>query len=213
MRIYNDVEQKTDEWYKVRELKLTASHAQTIMANGKGLETYCKELVAEYLSEAPKEHFTSPDIERGNLLEAQAREYCSLLTGIDFQEVGFVLINEHFGVSPDGVVIENDKIVDSIEIKCHSDKVFLELILTEQIDPKYLAQMQCQMYAMETNSCLYFAYNPNIKPYYFMKRIEADKEAQAKLKSGIDKGIKLIEDYLNEYQSKTCKQSGRIVSV
>ena len=213
MRIYNDIEQKTDEWYKVRELKLTASHAQTIMANGKGLETYCKELVAEYLSEAGKEQFTSPDIERGNLLEAQAREYCSLLTGIDFQEVGFVEVNRFWGISPDGVVFKKDKIVDSIEIKCHSDKVFLELLLTEQIDPKYLAQMQMQMYAMKTKSCLYFAYNPNIKPYYFMKRIEKDEEAQAKLKSGIDRGIKLIEGYLNEYQSKTCEQSGRLAGI
>ena len=55
-----DVEQKTDDWYKVRELKLTASHAQTIMANGKGLETYCKELVAEYLSEDQKSISQAP---------------------------------------------------------------------------------------------------------------------------------------------------------
>ena len=208
-----DVEQKTDDWYKVRELKLTASHTQTIMANGKGLETYCKELVAEYLSEAPKEHFTSPDIERGNLLEAQAREYCSLLTGLDFKEVGFVEVNEFLGVSPDGVVFDNEKLTDSIEIKCHSDKVFLELLLTEEIDPKYLAQMQMQMRAMRTESCLYFAYNPNIKPYYFMKRIKKDEKAQEKLKSGIDRGSKLIEGYLNEYQSKTCEQSGRAVGI
>jgi hypothetical protein len=189
----------------VRELKLTASNAQTIMANGKGLETYCKELVAEYLSEAPKEHFTSPDIERGNLLEAQAREYCSLLTGIEFEEVGFIEVNKHFGVSPDGVVFKNGKIIDSIEIKCHSDRVFLELLLTEEIDPKYLAQMQMQMLAMKTKSCIYFAYNPNIKPFYFMQRIKADKEKQEKLKNGIERGSKLIEEYLNVYKSKADK--------
>ena len=205
MRIYNEIEQKTDEWYKVRELKLTASHAQTIAANGKGLETYCKELVAEYLSEAPRDVYTNPDLERGNLLEAQAREYCSILTGIDYQEIGFVEINEHYGISPDGVVFKGDKIIDSIEIKCHSDKVFLELLLSEEIDTKYLMQMQMQMLAMETKSCLYFAYNPNIKPYYFMKRVYADKEIQDKLQKGIEKGIELIEGYLNEYKSKADK--------
>lgn len=205
MRIYNEIEQKTDEWYKVRELKLTASHAQTIAANGKGLETYCKELVAEYLSEAEKEQFTSPDIERGNRLEAQAREYCSLITGIDFQEIGFVETNDHLGISPDGVVFKDDKIIDSIEIKCHSDRVFLELLLTEEIDTKYLMQMQMQMLVMETESCLYFAYNPNIKPYYFMKRVYADKEIQDKLQKGIEKGMELIEGYLNEYKSKADK--------
>lgn len=213
MLIHNDIEQKTDKWYQIRALKLTASHAQTIAANGKGLETYCKELVAEYLSTAEKEQFTSPDIERGNLLEAQAREYCSLITGLDFKEVGFVEVNEYFGVSPDGVIFDKDKIIDSIEIKCHSDKVFLELLLTEEIDAKYLAQMQMQMLAMETKSCLYFGYNPNIEPFYYMKRIEADKKAQEKLQIGIDRGIGLIKEYLNEYQSKTSIKLPRLAGV
>lgn len=201
MKIHN-CEQKTDEWFYIRKLKMTASKADVILTNGKGLETYCMELVTDFLADAPRENYTNPDIERGNLLENQARQYCSLLTGIDWSEVGFVEMDEFWGLSPDGVVFDGDKIINSIEIKCHSDRVFLELLLKEKIDPKYMAQMQMQMLGLGTPSCIYFAYNTNIYPYYFMREVKADKDMQSRLQIGLNRGKELIKNLMKEYQAK-----------
>ena len=53
MKIYN-FEQGTEEWFKIRKGKITASHAQAIGNNGKGLETYLNNLMAEYFSSGEK---------------------------------------------------------------------------------------------------------------------------------------------------------------
>lgn len=73
MKIIKEIEQQSPEWFKIREGKMTASHAQAIGNAGKGLETYVYDLVAEEYSSAEKEHFTNEHTERGNELEEVAR--------------------------------------------------------------------------------------------------------------------------------------------
>src|ERR1035437_1041332 len=103
MKIYN-CEQKSEEWFKLREFKMTASHAQAI-GNGKaGLETYITEMMAEHYSTAPKENFTSKDTERGNELEEFAREMYELETDNEVKQVGFIEESKYVGCSPDGLV-------------------------------------------------------------------------------------------------------------
>ena len=75
MKIIKDRKQQSPEWFKIREGKMTASHAQAIGNAGKGLETYVYDLVAEEYSSAEKEHFTNEHTERGKRPEATARGY------------------------------------------------------------------------------------------------------------------------------------------
>ena len=204
MKIHN-CEQRTDEWFAVRNLKMTASNASAISACGKGLETYAKELVAEFLG-GHKEIYVNGDMQRGIELEDEARAFAEQLTGLKFDQVGFIEMNNRVGASPDGVIFDkNGKIEKLIEIKNHNDKVFLDLILTNEIDKKYIAQMQMQMLVCECDECLYFGYNQNVKPYYFMRWIKADKKIQEKLISGFEKCQQLIDEYLLkafEYENK-----------
>jgi len=73
MQLHSEV-QGSDEWFALRlKYPLTASKAQAISAQGKGLETLCWEKMAEKFSEVPKEHFLNEHTERGNELEEQAR--------------------------------------------------------------------------------------------------------------------------------------------
>ena len=55
MKIYPNLEQKSDEWLRIRSGKLTASNAQAIATGGTGLQTRCLETIAEYYSTVPKE--------------------------------------------------------------------------------------------------------------------------------------------------------------
>jgi len=57
--------QGSDEWLEDRKGKLTASNAQAISANGKGLETYVYTLLSEKYS-SNNEKYTNEDMERGN---------------------------------------------------------------------------------------------------------------------------------------------------
>lgn len=47
MKIYPNLQQKSDEWLRVRSGKLTASNALAIATGGKGLQTLCLETAAE----------------------------------------------------------------------------------------------------------------------------------------------------------------------
>lgn len=182
----DEIVQGTPEWLKLRELKFTASRASVIATNGKGLETYVKELLAEYFSSQEFEErtgkFKSPAMQRGNDFEATARMVYEFETGNTVREVGFIERSPHIGYSPDGLVTENDKADEGlIEIKNHDDKVFLELIMTGKVDPKYIKQMQYGMWASEKKWCDYFGYNPNFSPSFFLQRFYPDLEMHKKI--------------------------------
>jgi len=94
MVIYDKIEQGTEEWFSVRKGRMTASCARAIGNNGKGLETYILELVADYYSTGEKEQYTNEHIERGNELEPIARSVYELETGRKVDEVGFIAVGE-----------------------------------------------------------------------------------------------------------------------
>ena len=64
-----DIMQRTPEWIEIKRGKMSASNAETIIANGKGLETYIYNLMAEYYSSAEKENYINADNQRGINLE------------------------------------------------------------------------------------------------------------------------------------------------
>ena len=194
MQIF-DFEQRTPEWYNIRLGKLTASNAGTIATGGKGLETLCLELIADFYSDYQKEVYTNEHLERGNELEDVAKCVYELQTGNIVQNVGFVLIDDYSGVSPDGVIYKKDKIIKSIEIKCPSDKVYMNVLLNNYIDPSYYAQMQMQMYGLQTNEVDYVVYNPHFKKDLIINTIKRDEEFIKKLEAGLEKGKSILKKY------------------
>lgn len=213
IKIYTNEEiiQGTPEWHKIRELKFTASKADVIAVNGKGLETLVKELLANYYSNQKYEEYTnkykSPAMQRGNDYEKQARMIYEFETGNTVREVGFVVVNncKYIGCSPDGLVTENGEENILIEIKNHDDKVFTELLLTDEINDKYIKQMQYQMWITGAKACDYFGYNPNFNPSYYKKRLYPDSELFEKFEKGVKTGIKLIEQGLEKLDKKLMK--------
>ena len=150
-------------------------------------------------SEKP-EQIQNENILRGIELEEQAATYCSLLTGLNWQEVGFVEVSSFIGCSPDRIVLENDKITNILEIKCPNDKNFLELLVTQNIPKNYICQVNFQMMCCEVKKATFFSYNQNIYPYYFMREIDRDEEMFAKIQKGLDDGTKLIKEIKCKYE-------------
>ena len=179
MKIIKDIKQQSPEWFKIREGKMTASHAQAIGNAGKGLETYVYDLVAEEYSSAEKEHFTNEHTERGNELEEVARGIYELENNVSVEQVTFVEYNEYVGCSPDGLVGADGL----IEIKSPSDTEYLKYLIfgEKQIDTKYIWQCQMQMLVTGRKWNDLVIYNPNFKKSKLVFRIEPDKEMIDKL--------------------------------
>ena len=195
MKIYN-FEQRTEDWYNIRKGKMTASNAETIIANGKGLETYIYNLMAEYYSSAEKENYINADMQRGIDLEPEARLEFEFYTDLDVQEVGFIEYNDFIGVSPDGLIGDDGL----IEIKCPNDSIYFKLLLSNKIKPEYIAQMQMQMYVTDRQYCYFVSYNPNFEKSLYIKKINRDEEMIDKLKKGLERGTELIKEIKKNFR-------------
>ena len=195
MKIHN-FEQRTAEWYNIRKGKMTASNAETIIANGKGLETYIYNLMAEYYSSAEKENYINADMQRGIDLEPEARLEFEFYTDLDVQEVGFIEYNDFIGVSPDGLIGDDGL----IEIKCPNDSIYFKLLLSNNIKPEYIAQMQMQMFVTDRQYCYFVSYNPNFEKSLYIKKINRDEEMIDKLKKGLERGTQLIKEIKENFR-------------
>ena len=208
MQIIN-IQQKTPEWFALRiKYPLTASEAQAIANQGKGLETHVWEKMTEKFSVADKEKYINKDLERGVELEPLARNMYELQTGNKVDEVGFV-INENMssvgGASPDGMIVAQNGL---LEIKCFDDKKHFQMIIDSKetddfkIDSQYEWQMQMQMLFTETDWCDFMAYNPNFKESMLIKRVYADKTKQEEIIKGLKQGEELINKIQKIYVSQ-----------
>ena len=195
MKIYN-FEQRTEDWYNIRKGKMTASNAETIIANGKGLETYIYNLMAEYYSSAEKENYINADMQRGIDLEPEAKIEFQFYTGLDIKEVGCVELNDYILASPDGLIGDDGL----IEIKCPNDSIYFKLLLSNNIKPEYIAQMQMQMYVTERQYCYFVSYNPNFEKSLYIKKINRDEEMIEKLKKGLERGTQLIKEIKENFR-------------
>lgn len=192
-----DCKQKTEEWFKLRDLRMTASHAQAISANGKGLDTYIQTMMQEYYSTAEPERYTNINIDRGNELEDSAALAYTMETGRIVEKIGFVVHSDYAGCSPD-LFVEKTGLA---EIKCPADKAYFQMLLDEadgelKIETKYIWQMQMQMMICEKEWCDFVAYNPNYEKFMIVKRVVPDKKAVEKIRMGLISGeekIKLIQ--------------------
>lgn len=200
MKIHN-IKQQSEEWFELRKkYPLTASNAQAIGNQKKGLETLIWKKLAEKYSLADKEIYTNKDLERGIELEPLAREIYELQTGNKVKEVGFVTnskISKVGGASPDGIIGEEGL----IEIKCFEDKKHFQMTIEGlKVESKYLWQMQMQLLFTNRKWCDFVAYNPNYKKSLLIERIYPDKEMQKQ----IIEGLKIGEEIISKIE-KICK--------
>ena len=190
VKIYEELEQGSEEWFEIRRGKMTASHANTIKANGKGLDTYCIDKAVEVFSEEREEHISNVHTRRGNELEPIAKAYYEERKGVEVKEIGFAEYNDYVGVSPDGLVGDDGL----IEIKCPAGKGYLYALLGSDIKPEYYDQMQMQMLVMNREWCDFVQFNPNFPNPMLVRRVFPDKEVQDKLLKGFASGEKKIKE-------------------
>ncbi len=196
MKIYKEIIQGSPEWFEIRVGKVTASHAQAIGNNGKGLENYILEVVAEMFSSSERERYSNEHTERGSELEPIARAMYELQNDVEVEEIGFAEYNDFVGCSPDGLVGKDGM----IEIKCPDDKTYFNLLINEKIDSAYIWQCQMNMLILERKWCDLVFYNPNFEKSMKIFRLEPDKEMFSKLKEGFEKAEAEITRLVSKYK-------------
>jgi len=196
--IIHNMPQRSEEWYAVRRGKLTASNAQAIGNQEKGLETLCLECVADILTSGQgKENYDNADMERGRELEEKAKQLYSFMYDYPITEVGFIENDEYSGCSPDGLIHEDGM----IEVKCPNNKVYTELLIHKKLDTKYIWQCQMQLLCTDRIWCDLVFYNRNFeKPLLVFNQVIND-EMQQQLIDGIKKGSEIIQKYLKAVKS------------
>lgn len=161
-----DLEQRTPEWHAARCGIPTASgFKQIVTSTGKrstSREKYLYELAADKLGAIPEETYQSFAMQRGTLLESEARGLYEFANE-SVQEVGFCLSDcGRWGCSPDGFV--NDK--GGIEIKCPLKHTHVEYMLKceEEMPIEYFQQVQGALLVTGREWWDFISYCPGLPP-------------------------------------------------
>lgn len=182
------MEQRTILWFTSRVGKLGASRVADAIAKtktgwGASRANLLAELVAERLTGAPTESFTSAAMQWGTTTEEEARDAYSFRTGADVVEVGFI---DHpnipmTGASPDGLVGD----AGLVEIKAPNTATHIDTLLSGSVPGKYITQMMWQMECTGRDWCDFVSYDPRLPESMrlFVRRIDRDDARLAELRA------------------------------
>lgn len=141
-----DVAQRSAAWHQARVGRLTGSRAADMLTQIKsGESAYRANLRAALVCErltglSVEDSYISRAMERGILLEPQARAAYALAAGVEVREVGFLQhVDMSAGASPDGVVGDGEGL---LEIKCPDSTTHLSTLRGESIPKRYLPQLR-----------------------------------------------------------------------
>tara|TARA_R110000822_G_scaffold19866_1_gene64439 strand:- start:328 stop:951 length:624 start_codon:yes stop_codon:yes gene_type:complete len=199
------MEQYSDEWWKARLGKATASKIADIMTKTKsgysaGRKNYEAQLIAERLTGISPPSFTNDAMRHGTETEPQAREAYEFANDVVVVEVGFI---DHptilmSGASPDGVVGEG-----LLEIKCPNTSTHLDILIGGKVPKKYITQMMWQMACMEKEWCDFVSFDPRLPEamQMFVARVHYDKDVVADMENEVvkflgevDAKVKLLKE-------------------
>lgn len=181
LTVYN-CEQGSPEWCALRLGIPTASNFAAVMAKGEGKtrRSYLMKLLGERLTGEPAENFTNGHMDRGKVMEAEARDLYAFMTDAELERVGFIRHGDA-GCSPDSLIGAGGM----LEIKTKLPHLLLDVIEADKLPPEHAAQVQGQLWVANREWCDFVAYWPRLP--LFVKRVIRDEEYIAKLSVEVDR--------------------------
>lgn len=178
------------EWIEARAGKFTASTAAEFLAEsrskdealGDSAKTLCHRVMAEltgWRAETnPYMEFAS--IRRGLVLEDIARTLAEEKIGHKISQCGFVEADELFGASPDGLIMDGDKIEAVVEIKCCEPMAFYKQLMN-CAKREYQLQQQMQMNICNCPRSYFVLYCPEVSPEVYVLKYTRGMRYQTKI--------------------------------
>lgn len=159
-----ECEQRSSEWLNARLGMLTASSLGDAFATTKsGYSTSRRNLrlrlVLERLTGKSQESgYTNAAMERGILLEPEARAAYEVESGLLVDEVGFIVHDELLtGASPDGLIGDDG----GLEIKCPGAAAHLDFLKSNVIANDYQLQMAHSLWLTGRQWWDFTSYSPD----------------------------------------------------
>jgi len=145
-----DCEQRSEAWNIARLGIPTASCFDKIYTPGgkasASWKRYAYHLIAERLLQRAVSTYTSPAMEQGVIVEADAAAWYELTEDVETSKIGFITTDDgKIGASPDRLVGE----IGLLEIKCPQPAAQVEYLLTGKLDRTHYPQLQGQLYVSE----------------------------------------------------------------
>ncbi len=197
MRIYKNIIQYSDEYWKLRQGRLTASNASTVASNGSGLKSYVISILADKYSNN-HDSYKSKDMARGTELEPYARDTYEIETGNKVEQVGMITEGKYISASPDGLVDGNG----GIEIKCLNKVKYFKLLMNGEKEMENKHWYQCQMSLMVSRRQWWdlVYYHPDFEQSLVIFKIKPNMEAFNELNVGITNGITILKNYEKQFK-------------
>ena len=185
MIIIDNIEQLSEQWFKLRAGNPGASSFDKIVTSKGAPSTqykkYLYQLVGESILGDKIETYTNAAMQRGTELEPEARELFEMINDIEVKQVGLCFPNEErkYHASLDGLLDDS-----GLEIKCPLIQTHIGYLLGNKLPTEYIQQVQGSMLVTGFNSYWFMSYYPGIKP--FIIKVERDEKFIEKLRVALD---------------------------
>lgn len=207
MNDYQYIAHGSPEWYEARCGKFTPSEVHKLMTIppsgdlSKGAITYIKTKVSEILTLdfSNNEPFSNMATDWGNQYEDEAINIFADVADTEIIRPGFIIRNEYFGGTPDGLDKEHRF---GIEVKCpfnpsiHLDNLLLNSVEFKKVRKPYYWQMQAYMALTGIPEWYFISYDPRQVDNCKMKVIKMDR---------CDEDVVLLRERMkmaNEYKTQ-----------
>lgn len=207
MIIHPQMVQQSEEWFRARKGRITASNADRILTpTGKDSsqwDAYAIELVAECIRPDELPAFIgNAHTDRGNELEAEAREHFESWMNLQVMQVGFITREDGIvGCSPDGLIYQDGEPIAGVEIKCPLAKNHLSYLVDGEIPKAYIPQVHFSM-AITGLPWYFLSYCPGMAPHIALAKPD---DYTAKMRDAVDRFL----IYYSERRRQLLKLAGK----
>jgi predicted phage-related endonuclease len=200
IQIHN-VEQGTPEWHALRAGLPTASCFDHIIARKKdgkptaARQKYLYTLAGQRLTGQIVETYSGGALERGKVMEDEARKFYVFQSDQTCEQVGFVTNSIwRAGASPDSLVGS----AGMLEIKTKEPHILLECLEADEVPEEHIAQCQGQLAVGNRAWVDFCAYWPGMPK--FIKRLERNEPYIAKLRVEVDQFNEELDALVEKYK-------------
>jgi hypothetical protein len=180
---------------------VTASCFDAVMAKGKsGGESatrrkYMLTLIGERLTGETAESYSNGHMDRGKVMEEEARDLYSFATGSEVLPVGFIKLGDETGASPDGLIGAGG----CLEIKTKLPALHLDCLLRGEVPTEHMKQIQGQLWVSDREWCDFVSYWPGLP--IFIKRVNRDADFIAKIRLAVDEFLIELNETIEQIKN------------
>lgn len=195
-----DCQQGTEEWFAARLGIPTASMFSVLLSGRKDAkdkktrQTYMMKLAGEIITGEPAESYTNIHMERGKVMEDEARDLYAFMSDADPVRVGFI---KAFGAgaSPDSLIGEDG----GLEIKTALAHIQVDRLLNGTLPSEHKAQVQGNLWVSGRKWWDFCSYSPKLP--MFTLRVERDEDYIKEIAAGVAEFNKDLAEMVERIRS------------